>query len=145
MFHQRTKAVWMAVERYPNMSGAFDEARREIDQLRDLLDRAADVLAEAGAAMRARGAVLAEIRSEALPHRSADRRAKPSALASRRPICADRAGQTGLSRDFAGLCPRKTKREPRRGPFFGRKSRIPRDTNVRTSPVDGSADRYCRM
>ena len=64
---QRTKAVWLAVERYPEMSGAFDEARREIDQLRDLLDRVADALAEADAAIQARDAVLAEIRSEARP------------------------------------------------------------------------------
>ena len=93
---QRTKAVWMAVERYPEMSGAFDEARREIDHLRDLLDHAADVLAEAETAMQARDAVLAEIRSEARPHqerRSVRETLRPRVHTADLPC---RAARTGL-------------------------------------------------
>lgn len=72
---QRTKAVWMAVERYPEMAEALDEARRGIDELHDLLDRAADALAAAEAAAHARDAVLSEIRSAARP--LDERRAPP--------------------------------------------------------------------
>lgn len=61
----RTKAVWAAVERYPEMADAFEEARREIDGLQELLARAALAIETAAAAARDRDAVLEEIQSAA--------------------------------------------------------------------------------
>lgn len=57
----RTKAVWTAVERYPEMADAFELARQEIGDLRQLLNRVALAIETADAAARARDAVLEEI------------------------------------------------------------------------------------
>ena len=63
---QRTKAVWIAVERQPRHVRSL---RRGAPRHRPAARRAADVLAEAGVALRPHDAVLAEIRSGARPHR----------------------------------------------------------------------------
>lgn len=59
----RTKAVWMAIERYPAAVADLAEARKEIARLEDLLHRASDALDAADRAAEERAAVLAEIRS----------------------------------------------------------------------------------
>lgn len=59
----RTKAVWVAIERYPDAVAELAEARQEIACLQDLLHRASVALDAADRATEERTTILSEIRS----------------------------------------------------------------------------------